>query len=71
MRANMGGAGRENVAGNWAYAKGKLTLTADGGWRRDVSHYSVDSTGTQADPGRARGFAGTIWFQPLDLLPSG
>lgn len=50
VRANLGGAGRKNIAGNWAYTKGKLTVTADGGWRRDVQHYVVDSVGTAADP---------------------
>jgi len=49
MRANVGGAGRKNVAGNWAYTKGKLTVAADGGWRRDLQHYTAASTGTAAD----------------------
>ncbi len=39
MRANVGGAGRKNVAGNWAYTKDKLTVAADGGWRRDLQHF--------------------------------
>lgn len=50
VRANLGTQGHGNVAGNFAYVSGKLTLAADGGWRRDPQDLQIDTTGTLLDP---------------------
>ena len=50
IRANAGTEGRINGAGNIVYTKGKLTLNADAGVRRDEQKVSPDTTGTVTDP---------------------
>jgi outer membrane receptor protein involved in Fe transport len=50
VRANYGSSGHANGAGNLLYAKGKLTVVADGGVRRDPQKLDFQTNGVIADP---------------------
>ena len=50
LRANYGSSGHANGAGNLLYSKGKLTIVADGGVRRDPQKLDIQTNGVIADP---------------------
>ena len=50
VRANVGTGGRNNVAGNVAYTAGKLTLSADGGARREPQSVHEQTSSTSTNP---------------------
>ena len=50
LRANAGTSGHDNVAGNFVYQSGKLTVLGDGGWQMNRQKYRITTTGTVTDP---------------------
>jgi outer membrane receptor protein involved in Fe transport len=49
LRANAGTSGHDNVAGNFVYQNGKLTVIGDGGWQMNRQKYRITTTGTVRD----------------------